>query len=163
MANLATSKPHEGKLLVLTPGLGAVSTTFMAGVEAIRQGLALPIGSLSQMQTIRLGPRSEDRNPLIRDLVDLAPLADLEFGAWDVFDDDAQQAAVRAKVLRPDHLNSVSDFLSTIRPMSAAFDKTYVKRLDGPNVRRPPPSTIWLSRFVKTSGRASPKPALPAR
>ena len=88
--------PHEGNLLVLTPGLGAVSTTFMAGVESIRRGHSKPIGSLSQMQTIRLGRRSEHRSPLIKDFVDLAPLEDLEFGAWDVFEDDAYEAAARA-------------------------------------------------------------------
>ena len=136
MTTLPVSTPHSGKLLVLTPGLGAVSTTFMAGVEAIRQGIAKPVGSLSQMQAIRIGPRSENRNPLIRDLLDLAPLEDLEFGAWDVFSDNALQAATRANVLRPDHLGPVGDFLSSIEPMPAAFDRAYVKRLDGPNVKQ---------------------------
>jgi myo-inositol-1-phosphate synthase len=126
----------SGKLLVLTPGLGAVATTFMAGVQAVRTGNALPVGSLSQMQTIRLGPRSEERNPLVRDLLDLAPLESLEFGAWDVIADNAYEAAARAKVLDPGHLASVKDFLSTVRPMSAAFDRSYVKRLDGPNVKQ---------------------------
>lgn len=127
--------PHRGKLLVLTPGLGAVSTTFMAGVEAVRQGHARPIGSLSQMQTIRLGRRSEHRNPLIRDFVDLAPLDDLAFGAWDVFEDDAYEAAVGAGVLEDKDLGQLEDFLHTIEPMKAAFDREYVKRLDGPNVK----------------------------
>ncbi|MFH2006817.1 MAG: inositol-3-phosphate synthase [bacterium] len=133
--------PHTGKLLVLTPGLGAVSTTFIAGVESIRRGLAKPIGSLTQMQTIRLGRRSDNRFPLIKDVVDLAPLADLEFGAWDVFADDAFDAAKRAQVLRPETLDPLADFLHGIKPMTAAFDKRYVKRLDGPNVK---PSTSKL-------------------
>ena len=128
--------PHEGKLLILTPGLGAVSTTFIAGVESIRRGHSKPIGSLSQMQTIRLGRRSEHRSPLIKDFVDLAPLDDLEFGAWDVFEDDAYEAARRAEVLDQDDLAPLEDFLHTIKPMSAAFSKEYVKRLDGPNVKQ---------------------------
>jgi myo-inositol-1-phosphate synthase len=128
--------PHEGKLLVLTPGLGAVSTTFMAGVESIRQGYSKPIGSLSQMQTIRLGRRSEHRSPLIKNFVDLAPLEDLEFGAWDVFEDDAYEAAARAEVLDQDDLAPLEDFLHSIEPMSAVFSKEYVKRLDGPNVKQ---------------------------
>ncbi|NNE71172.1 MAG: inositol-3-phosphate synthase [Rhodothermales bacterium] len=135
MSAFATTRADSGKLLVLTPGLGAVATTFMAGVEAVRHGLAAPIGSLSQMQTIRIGPRSEGRNPFIRDLLDLAPLENLEFGAWDVFGDDAYEAAVRANVLRPDHLSGVKDYLSSIKPMSAAFEQKYVKRLSGPNVK----------------------------
>ncbi len=136
MSAFATTPADSGKLLVLTPGLGAVSTTFMAGVEAVRRGLAAPIGSLSQMQTIRIGPRSEGRNPFIRDLMDLAPLESLEFGAWDVFPDNAYEAAVRANVLRPEHLSGVKEYLSTIKPMAAAFDQKYVKRLDGPNVKK---------------------------
>jgi myo-inositol-1-phosphate synthase len=126
---------HDGKLLVLTPGLGAVATTFIAGVEAVRRGHAQPIGSLSQMQTIRLGRRSEHRNPPIRDFVDLAPLDDLAFGAWDVFDDDAYEAAEGAGVLHDQDLEALKDFLHTVEPMPAAFDREYVKRLDGPNVK----------------------------
>jgi myo-inositol-1-phosphate synthase len=128
--------PHDGKLLVLTPGLGAVATTFIAGVESIRQGHSKPIGSLSQMQTIRLGRRSDHRSPLIKDFLDLAPLDDLEFGAWDVFEDDAYEAAARAEVLDQDDLAPLEDFLHTIKPMSAVFNKEYVKRLDGPNVKQ---------------------------
>ncbi|MFT5143290.1 MAG: myo-inositol-1-phosphate synthase [Rhodothermales bacterium] len=135
MPDLTTTKA-SGKLLVLTPGLGAVATTFMAGVEAIRQGNAEPVGSLSQMQTIRIGARSEGRNPFIRDLVDLARLDDIVFGAWDVFSDNAYEAAVRAKVLKPEHLAGVKDYLSGIKPMPAAFDQKYVKRLNGPNVKK---------------------------
>jgi len=128
--------PHDGKLLVLTPGMGAVSTTFIAGVEAVRTGRALPIGSISQMQTIRLGPRSEGRNPRIRDLVELAPLDDLLFAGWDIFEEDAFEAARRASVLDAADLEPLEDFLRTVQPMPAAFDHEYVKRLDGPNVKR---------------------------
>ncbi len=128
--------PHEGRLLVLTPGLGAVATTFIAGIEAVRRGLAQPFGSLTQMQTIRLGRRSQHRNPLIREFVDLAPLEDLVFGAWDVFSDDAYEAAVRAGVLHDRDLAPLEDFLHTIAPMPAAFNREYVKRLDGPNVKQ---------------------------
>ena len=116
MAPNPLGTPHRGKLLVLTPGLGAVATTFIAGVEAVRRGFAKPFGSLSQMQTVRLGPRSEQRNPLIRDFFDLAPLDDLEFGAWDVFDDDGYQAAERANVLNGEHLSLVKGFLQSIPP-----------------------------------------------
>lgn len=127
--------PHKGKLLVLTPGLGAVATTFIAGVEAVRKGFSKPIGSLTQMQTIRLGNRSEKRNPLIKDFVDLAPLVDIEFAGWDVISDNALEAAKRAKVLNDKDLNSVSDFLEGIEPMKAVFDQKYVKKLKGKNVK----------------------------
>ncbi|MCH7976275.1 MAG: inositol-3-phosphate synthase [Bacteroidetes bacterium] len=128
--------PHEGKLLVLTPGLGAVSTTFIAGVERIRNHGAKPIGSLTQMQAIRLGRRSEDRRELISDFCGLVPLEDIEFGGWDVFADDAFDAAKRANVLSYQDLEPIEDFMRTIKPMSAAFDKAYVKNLDGPNVKQ---------------------------
>jgi len=128
--------PHEGKLLVLTPGLGAVSTTFIAGVERIRNHGAKPIGSLTQMQTIRLGARSEDRRELLSDFCGLAPLEDIEFGGWDVYADDAFDAAKRANVLSYQDLEPIEDFMRTIKPMSAAFDKAYVKNLDGPNVKQ---------------------------
>ncbi len=131
-----TSTSSDGKLLVLTPGLGAVATTFIAGVESIRQGLTKPIGSLTQMQTIRLGMRSEGRNPLIKDFVDLAPLEDIEFGGWDVFEDNAYEAAKRAKVLDKEDLDPVADVLKTVEPMPAVFNQDYVKRLDGPNVKK---------------------------
>ena len=127
--------PHEGKLLVLTPGLGAVATTFIAGVERIRNHGAKPIGSLTQMQTIRLGARSEDRRELISDFCDLVPLEDIEFGGWDVYADDAFDAAARAEVLSYKDLAPIEDFMRTIKPMSAAFDKAYVRNLDGPNVK----------------------------
>ena len=135
MAPVSRIKPRDGKLLVLLPGLGAVATTFIAGVEAIRRGIAKPIGSVTQMQTIRLGHRSEERNPLIRDFVDLTPLEDIEFGAWDVFEDDAYEAAKRAAVLDRYLLEELEDFLHTIKPMKAVFDRKYVKNIDGPNVK----------------------------
>ena len=127
--------PHTGKLLVLLPGMGAVATTFIAGVEAVRSGDARPVGSVSQLQTIRIGKRSDNRSPLIKDFVDLAPLGDICFAGWDVYADDAYDAAVRADVLRPEHLAPHADFLHGIKPMQAAFDKRYVKRLEGPNVK----------------------------
>jgi myo-inositol-1-phosphate synthase len=123
-------------LLILTPGLGAVTTTFIAGVEAVRRGLATPIGSLSQMQTIRLGNRSKNRNPLIKDLLPLAPLADIVFASWDVFSDSAYEAALRADVLQRSDLEPLKDFLHDIKPMQAAFDNRYVTRLDGPNGKK---------------------------
>ncbi len=127
--------PPDGKLLVLTPGMGAVSTTFFAGVEAVRRGLAKPVGSLTQMQTIRLGRRSESRNPRIRDLLPLAALDDLEMAGWDVFPEDAYAAAKRAGVLRPEDLEPLADALRAIRPMTAAFYPRYVTRLDGDHVK----------------------------
>jgi myo-inositol-1-phosphate synthase len=129
--------PAEGKLGVLLPGMGAVATTFIAGVEAVRRGRAQPIGSLTQLAHIRLGKRTENRNPLIRDFVPLAPLDDLVFGGWDPIPDDAYESALNAGVLdRHEHIEPVADFLRGIRPMPAVFDTNYVKRLDGPNVKQ---------------------------
>jgi myo-inositol-1-phosphate synthase len=126
----------DGKLGVLCVGLGAVATTFIAGVELIRRGLAEPVGSLSQMGTIRLGKRTESRAPLIRDFVPLADLDDIVFGAWDPFEDDAYVSAVRAGVLDvARHLEPIGESLREIAPMPAAFDHRYVKKLDGPNVK----------------------------
>src|SRR5882757_4490293 len=125
----------KGKLLILTPGMGAVATTFFAGVEAVRRGTARPIGSLTQMQTIRIGPRSANKNPLIKELLPLAPLDSLAFAGWDVFTDDAYEAASRAEVLRRHDLEAHKEFLHTIKPMKAAFSQDYVKRLTGPNVK----------------------------
>jgi myo-inositol-1-phosphate synthase len=124
-----------GRLGVLLPGLGAVATTAMAGVEAVRQGLAKPIGSITQMATIRLGKRSENRAPYVRDFVPLASLEDLVFGGWDIYNDNAWQSAVRARVLDTHHLDAVRTALERVRPMPAAFDRDYVKRLSGPNVK----------------------------
>jgi len=128
--------PAKGKLGVLLVGLGAVSTTFIAGVESIRRGGALPIGSLSQMATIRLGKRADKRAPKIREFVPLASLPDLVFGAWDPIPDDAYAAAVKAGVLEGRHIEPIAEFLKGIKPMPAAFDQQYVKRLHGTNVKK---------------------------
>ncbi len=135
MRRPATIAPPQGKLGILTPGMGAVSTTLMAGVELIRQGAACPVGSLTQMGTIRLGKRTEARIPKIKDLVPLAGLGDLVFGGWDVYPDDANQAAVKAGVLDGKDLAKVQKFLKGIRPMKAAFDQNYVKNLQGTHVK----------------------------
>jgi myo-inositol-1-phosphate synthase len=126
----------SGRLGVLLPGLGAVATTFIAGVEAVRRGSAEPIGSVSQLSHIRLGKRTEGRNPLIRELLPLASLDQLVFGAWDPIPDDAYESARQAGVLEHAHLDPIADFLRGIKPMPAVFDKEYVRRLDGPNVKR---------------------------
>jgi myo-inositol-1-phosphate synthase len=131
----ATVQPASGKLGVLTVGLGAVSTTLIAGVELARKGIAAPIGSLTQMGTIRLGKRTDNRSPKIKDFAPLAHLDDIVFGAWDPFPDDAYVAASRAGVLETKHLEPISDALRSVRPMTAAFDPYYVKRLDGPNTK----------------------------
>jgi myo-inositol-1-phosphate synthase len=127
--------PPKGTLGVLTPGMGAVSTTFMAGVELVRKGGALPIGSLSQLGTIRLGKRTEHRSPLIREFVPLETLDNLVFGGWDIFPDTAYEAAAKARVLEASHLEEVKSFLGGIWPMKAAFDQAYVKKLDGTHVK----------------------------
>ena len=132
----AAIAPASGKLGVLLPGLGAVSTTFVAGVESIRRGRAKPIGSLTQMATIRLGKRTDNRSPLIRDFVPLARLDDLVFGAWDPIPDDALTAARTAGVLEERDIAPIADFLSGIRPMPAAFDSRYVSRIHGTNVKQ---------------------------
>jgi myo-inositol-1-phosphate synthase len=131
----AAIAPAEGKLGILLVGLGAVSTTFVAGIEAIRRGLAAPIGSLSQMGTIRLGRRTEKRNPKIKDFVGLTDLDDIVFGAWDIFTDNAFDAAMKAGVLEKDLLNQVSEQLASLKPMAAVFNQKYVKRLTGDNVK----------------------------
>jgi len=125
----------EGKLGVLLVGLGAVATTFIAGVEAARRGLKAPIGSLTQMATIRLGKRTDGRTPRIKDFVPLADLSDLVFGAWDPIPDNAFKSAQVCGVLRPEDITPLEEFMSGIEPMSAAFDTDYVKKLDGPNVK----------------------------
>ncbi len=128
--------PARGKLGVLTPGMGAVATTFYAGVELIRRGHAAPIGSLTQMGTIRLGKRTEARSPLVKKFVPLAELDSLVFGGWDIFPDNAYQAARKAGVLNGDHLGKVKRFLSAIEPMPAAFDPNYVRKLNGTFVKK---------------------------
>ncbi|MGA2481646.1 MAG: inositol-3-phosphate synthase [Candidatus Acidiferrales bacterium] len=128
--------PPKGKLGVLTPGMGAVSTTFMAGVELVRTGKAHPVGSLTQMGTVRLGKRTEGRSPLIRDLVSLESLKNIVFGGWDIFPDSAFEAASKAGVLDSRHLELVKGFLSKIRPMTAAFDQNFVRNLHGKHVKK---------------------------
>jgi len=128
--------PAKGKLGVLLVGLGAVSTTFIAGVEAIKQGLAEPIGSLTQMGTVRLGRRTDNRVPAIKDFVPLARLDDLVFGAWDIFPDSAFEAATHAGVLEKELLGKLRKPLQKIKPMKAVFDQNYVKRLTGTNVKK---------------------------
>jgi len=135
MRRPASIAPPKGKLGVLTPGMGAVSTTFMSGVELVRRGHALPIGSLTQMGTIRLGKRTKKQSPFIKDFVPLEKLDNLVFGGWDIFPDTAYEAASKAGVLEPFDLEKVKKFLSGISPMKAAFDRNYVKRLDGSHVK----------------------------
>jgi myo-inositol-1-phosphate synthase len=128
--------PAEGKLGILLVGLGAVSTTFIAGVAAIRKGIAKPIGSMTQMGTVRLGKRTESRTPMVKDFVPLASLDDIVFGGWDIFEDDCYDAALTAGVLEPSLLAQVRSEMEAIKPMPAVFDRRYVKRLDGPNVKK---------------------------
>ncbi len=125
----------KGKLGVLLVGMGAVTTTFVAGVEAIRRGLAKPIGSLTQMGTVRLGRRTEGRSPLIKDFVPLASLDDLVFGSWDIFEENAYEAALHAGVIEKELLLQLKPQLSRLKPMPAVFDQTYVKRLHGTHVK----------------------------
>ncbi len=127
--------PATGKLGILLVGLGAVSTTFVAGVEAIRKGDAAPIGSLTQMGTIRLGKRTENRSPKIKDFVPLADLNDIVFGAWDIFSDTAYEAARKAGVLEKDLIENLREQLDSLKPMSAVFEQNYVKRITGENVK----------------------------
>ena len=128
--------PATGTLGVLLPGLGAVATTFIAGVLAVRQGIAEPVGSFTQMGTIRLGKRTEHRRPLVRDFVPLAELDAMAFGGWDIYEDNVYDAAVNAGVLDQRLLDELRPTLEAITPMPAVFDHEYVKRLDGPNVKK---------------------------
>jgi myo-inositol-1-phosphate synthase len=128
-------QPAEGRLGVLLPGFGAVGTTVVAGVEAGRRGLAPLTGSLTQLQTIRLGKRTEGRAPLIKEFLPLTELEDLVFGTWDPIPDDGYESALEAGVLERHHLDPIEDFLRSVKPMPAVFDKEYVRRLDGPNVK----------------------------
>jgi myo-inositol-1-phosphate synthase len=126
----------KGKLGVLIPGMGAVATTFVAGVEAVRKGYASPIGSLTQMGTIRLGKRTAGCSPRIKEFVPLAELSDLVFGGWDIFEDDMYAAALKAGVLERELLDRLRPFLQSIRPHKAVFSREYVKMLDGANLKR---------------------------
>ena len=143
-----TIQPAEGKLGVLMPGMGAVATTVVAGVQAINAGLGEPIGSLTQMGTIRLGKRTENRSPLIKEFVPLTSLENLVFGGWDVFPDDMYEAATHAGVLQQGTLDELKEQLSAIKPMPAVFDKQFVRRLEGSHVKES--SSKWdLAQMVR--------------
>lgn len=130
------SASPDGKLGVLIPGIGAVTTTFIGGVEAVKRGVGLPIGSLTQLGTVRLGKRTEGRTPRIKDFVPLADLNNLVFGGWDIYEDTAYEAALKAQVFDRTLIDQLKDPLSAISPMKAVFDHEYVKRIDGPNVKQ---------------------------
>jgi myo-inositol-1-phosphate synthase len=129
-------RPASGKLGILLPGMGAVATTFIAGVQAIRRGIGKPIGSLTQLGHIRLGKRTDNNSPAIKDYVSLAKLEDIVFGGWDIFPDNAYQAAVRAGVLDTRLLDQLKPELEAIQPMTAVFEQAYVKKLNGPNLKK---------------------------
>lgn len=126
----------DGKLGILLPGLGAVATTLIAGVEAVKKNIAQPIGALTQMGNIRLGKRTENRYPLIKDFVPLAALDNIVFGGWDVYSDNVYEAAIKAKVLEPSLLQAIKPELEAIIPMKAVFDKSYIKNLDGQHIKQ---------------------------
>ena len=128
--------PPKGKLGVMLVGMGAVSTTFMAGVELVRKGKSQPVGSITQLGTIRLGKRTDGNSPLIKKFVPLADLKDIVFAAWDIFTDNAFQSATNAGVLSYQDLEKVKPFLTAIKPLKAVFDKEYVKKLDGKHVKK---------------------------
>jgi myo-inositol-1-phosphate synthase len=159
MTQPKTIKPATGKLGVLLPGMGAVGTTFIAGCLLARRGLAPPVGSMTQMGTIRLGKRTENNSPLVKDFVPLASLDDLVFGGWDLFPDNAYEAARTAEVLSNEHLMQVKDELEQIKPMKAVFFPEFVKRLRGENVKES--QNKWelaeavredIRQFKKTNG-----------
>src|SRR5207302_4710128 len=129
-------KPAKGKLGILLPGMGAVATTFIAGVQAIRRGIGAPIGSLTQLGHIRIGKRTDNKSPAIKDYVSLAKLDDIVFGGWDIFPDNAHQAAIRAGVLDGRLLEQLKPELEAITPMPAVFEQAYVKKITGPNVKK---------------------------
>src|SRR5437588_9592894 len=134
--NSTEIQPAKGKLGVMIPGMGAVATTFVAGVEAIRKKLAKPIGSLTQMGTVRLGKRTDGRSPLIKKFVPLADLNQLVFTGWDIFEDNMYEAARKAGVLERELLENIKPFMESVKPLPAVFDKNYVRKLDGPNVKQ---------------------------
>src|SRR5690349_8398698 len=129
-------KPATGKLGILLPGMGAVATTFIAGVMAVRRGISKPIGSLTQMGTIRLGKRTDGKTPKINDYIALAQLDQIEFGGWDIFIDNAYEAATRAGVLDQRLLDQLKEELEQVKPMPAVFEQSWVKKLNGPNVKK---------------------------
>ncbi|MBC8385642.1 MAG: inositol-3-phosphate synthase, partial [Candidatus Cloacimonetes bacterium] len=124
------------KLGVLIPGLGAIGTTFIAGLELIKKGYSKPIGSLTQMGTIRLGKRTDNRSPLLKDFLPLAKIEDLVISGWDIFEDSAYDSAKNAQVLSNEHIELVKDELKAVKPMKAVFDKKYVKKLDGTHIKQ---------------------------
>ena len=128
--------PATGKLGVMVVGLGAVATTFIAGVEAVRRGLAKPIGSMTQIGTIRLGKRTDNNTPRVKDFVPLADLKDIVFTGWDIFEDNVYESASHAKVLDEKLLDQLKPYLETIKPLPAVFDQYYVKRLNGTHVKK---------------------------
>jgi myo-inositol-1-phosphate synthase len=151
--------PADGRLALLLPGMGAVATTLIAGVEAVRRGLAKPLGSVTQMGRVRLGKRTEGRSPLVRDLVPIAGLDDVRFGGWDVFPDSAYDSACHAKVLHGELLEKLKEPLSAIKPMPAVFSPEYVKRLNGTHVKKGSSKMELgealredIRRFMKTEG-----------
>jgi myo-inositol-1-phosphate synthase len=129
-------EPAKGKLGVMVVGLGAVATTMIAGVEAVRRGLAKPIGSLTQMGTVRLGKRTDNKSPLVKEFVPLADLNDIIFTGWDIFEDNVYESAAHAKVLDKDLIQQLKPYLETIKPLPAVFDQYYVKRLHGTHVKK---------------------------
>jgi myo-inositol-1-phosphate synthase len=152
----STIEPAKGKLGIMIPGMGAVATTFVAGVEAVRKGIASPIGSLTQMGTIRLGRRTEGRSPKIKEFVPLAALDDLVFAGWDPFEDDMYTAACKAGVLERELLDAIKPFLSSVRPLPAVFDRNYVKKLDGHHVKKAK-NKMELAEQVRADIRAFQK------
>jgi len=154
-----TIQPADGKLGIMLVGLGAVSTTFVAGVEAMKKGIARPYGSVTQMGTIRLGKRTEHRTPLIKDFAPLADINNLVFGSWDIFEDNAYEAACKAQVLERGTLDQLKDELSALRPYKAVFDQDYIKNLSGTHVKTGPSKmdlarqlTLDFEDFKKKSG-----------
>ena len=155
--------PANGKLGIMIPGMGAVATTFVAGVEAVRNCIASPIGSITQMGTIRLGKRTEGRTPKVKEFVPLAALDDLVFTGWDIFEDDMYTSAGKAGVLDRSLLEQVKPFLSSIKPRKAVFDHNYVKKLDGPNIKKGKnkeerlqglsPDSSWTDSYYKDGER----------
>ena len=130
-------KPASGKLGILMPGMGAVATTFIAGVIAIRKGIGQPVGSLTQLGHIRLGKRTDNKSPAIKEYVSLAKLEDIAFGGWDIFPENVYQAAIKAGVLdKHEHLEPIRAELEAIKPMTAVFEQAFVKKLNGPNVKK---------------------------
>ena len=147
-------KPAEGKLGVLIPGMsGAVSTTFMAGVEAVRKGVGRPIGSLTQMGKIRIGKRTEKNFPLIRDFVPLAGIRDLEFAGWDIYPEDCYSSALRAGVLKPELLSKIKTGLGRKAPLRAVFDGRYVKNLKGSHVKRGKTKMHLADQLIRDIGK----------